>query len=430
MNSDLAFITNEENKNLSERFRVLIKDTRFFDVLVGYFYTSGFHALYKSLENTEKIRILVGINTNKQTVELIQKAKIEQTTFPFSHTEVKEQIAVSVTKEIEEAEDNPNVEEGILKFIEWLKSGKLEVRAYPTENIHAKLYIMTFVEGDRDVGRVITGSSNFTQAGLSDNFEFNVELKTRADYEFALQKFNELWKDAVDVGERHIDIIQIKTWLNNTITPYELYLKFLYEYFKDELSQADEVFLKYLPQEFKKLEYQEQAVLNAKKILLEYGGVFISDVVGLGKTYISAMLAGQLDGRTLVIAPPVLLERSNPGSWTNVFSDFRVPADFESLGKLDDLINRGTEKYTNIIIDEAHRFRTETTVTYEKLAEICRGKRVVLVTATPYNNAPKDILSLLKLFQKAKKSTIPNLPDLEGFLMDWIKTWRKLTGRK
>ncbi len=50
-------------------------------------------------------------------------------------------------------------------------------------------------------------------------------------------------------------------------------------------------------EKFKKLEYQEQAVLNARKILLEYGGVFISDVVGLGKTYISAMLAGQLEGR-------------------------------------------------------------------------------------------------------------------------------------
>ncbi|MBC8392726.1 MAG: helicase, partial [Deltaproteobacteria bacterium] len=67
------------------------------------------------------------------------------------------------------------------------------------------------------------------------------------------------------------------------------------------------------------------------------------------------------------------------------------------------------------IIDEAHRFRTETTITYEKLAEICRGKRIILVTATPYNNTPKDILSLLKLFQKAKKSTIPNLPDLDAF---------------
>lgn len=431
MHSDLTFITNEDNRNLAERFRVLIQDTRLFDVLVGYFYTSGFYAIYKSLENTEKIRILIGISTNKQAIELIQKAKSNhQRPLPYSHAEVKEQFEQSVTEEVENSEDIPEVERGILTFIEWLKNGKLEIRAYPTENIHAKLYLMTFAEGDRDTGRVITGSSNFTQSGLVDNLEFNVELKNRADYEFALQKFNELWKDAVDVRDRYIATIQIKTWLNNTITPYELYLKFLYEYFKDELSQTDEVFLKYLPQNFKKLEYQEQAVLNARKILLEYGGVFISDVVGLGKTYISAMLASQLDGRTLVIAPPVLLERSNPGSWTNVFSDFRVPADFESLGKLDDLIDRGTEKYANIIIDEAHRFRTETTVTYEKLAEICRGKRIVLVTATPYNNAPKDILSLLKLFQKAKKSTIPSLPDIEGFFHGLDKKLKKLDRQK
>ncbi len=257
---------------------------------------------------------------------------------------------------------------------------------------------MTFAEGDRDTGRVITGSSNFTQSGLVDNLELNVELKNRSDYEFALDKFNDLWQNSVDVSEKYVDTIKNKTWLNNEITPYELYLKFLYEYFKDELGQTDELLLKYLPEEFKKLEYQEQAVLNAKKILEEYGGVFISDVVGLGKTYISAMLAGQLDGRTLVIAPPVLLEKSNPGSWPNVFDDFRVHAHFESIGKLDHLLKSGVEKYQNIIIDEAHRFRTETNITYEKLSEICRGKRIVLVTATPYNNTPKDILSQIKLF--------------------------------
>ena len=90
-------------------------------------------------------------------------------------------------------------EEGVNKFIEWVNEGKLEIRAYPSQNIHAKLYIMTFKEGDRDIGRVITGSSNFTRAGLIDNLEFNVELKNRRDYEFALKKFEELWKDAVNV---------------------------------------------------------------------------------------------------------------------------------------------------------------------------------------------------------------------------------------
>jgi len=431
ISSDLTFITNEKGQNLKQRFEVLIKDTKFIDCLVGYFYGSGFHAIYKSLDKTTRIRILIGISTNPQIYELIQKAgSVGQTTMQFSSAETKERLGENIEKEMEDVEDSEQVEDGISRFIEWIQSGKLQIRAYPSEKIHAKVYIMTFGEGDRDKGRVITGSSNFTQAGLIDNLEFNVELKNRADYDFALTKFNELWDDAVDVSEKYVETIQTKTWINDTITPYDLYLKFLYEYFKEDLSQHDEMLFKYLPAEFKQLEYQEQAVLNAKKILEQYGGVFISDVVGLGKTYISAMLAGQIDGRTLVIAPPVLLDKTNPGSWRNIFSDFRVHADFESVGKLDALIKNGTEKYRNIIIDEAHRFRTEDTATYEKLAEICRGKRVMLVTATPYNNSPKDILSQIKLFQKSRKSTIPNLLDLEQFFAGLERKLKKLDRQK
>lgn len=413
MVSDLTFITNEESRTLKDRFEVLIRDSRFFDCLVGFFYSSGFHAIYKSLENTEKIRILIGISTSRSTFDLIKKA--EQQALHFSHSETKQIFEDLVEKELVNSEDNRKVESGINKFVEWLVSKKLEIRAYPSQDIHAKLYIMTFTRGDRDIGRVITGSSNFTKAGLIENLEFNVELKNPSDYNFAINKFEGLWRDSVDVSEKYIKTIENKTWLNNNIAPYELYLKFLYEYFKDELGHADEMRLRYLPQEFKKLEYQEQAVLNAKKILEEYGGVFISDVVGLGKTYVAAMLAGHLDGRTLVIAPPVLLEKTNPGSWPNVFDDFRIPAVFESVGKLEAIIERGIERFKNVIIDEAHRFRTETNITYEMLAEICRGKRIILVTATPYNNTPSDILSQIKLFQKGKNSTIPNLPNLEGF---------------
>ncbi len=425
--SDLTFITNENNQNLLERFKVLIKDTELFDVLVGYFYTSGFHTLYRSLESTKKIRILIGISTNKETVDIIsQVEKSKQFEMQFSHAETKKHFSSLLISEMENSQDSQTVEEGIVKFVDWLRNGKLEIKAYPTENLHAKLYIMSFPEGDRDAGRVITGSSNFTKSGLVDNLEFNVELKNRADYEFAKNKFNELWENAVDVKDKYLETIREKTWLNDSITPYELYLKFLYEYFKDELHQMDEVLFKYIPQGFKELEYQEQAVLNAKKILNEYGGVFVSDVVGLGKTYVSALLASQLNGRILVIAPPILLDETNPGSWKNVFSDFKVAADFESLGKLDRLISQGTEKYKNIFIDEAHRFRTESNTTYEKLARICRGKRVILVTATPLNNTPWDILSQIKLFQNAKKSTIPNVSNLEGFFKDLERKIKKL----
>lgn len=87
MTDDLTFITNEENQCLRDRFVTLIKDTRFFDCLVGYFYTSGFSSLYKSLEGTEKIRILIGISTNKKTFDLIQQSKMDQF---FSHRDIKE----------------------------------------------------------------------------------------------------------------------------------------------------------------------------------------------------------------------------------------------------------------------------------------------------------------------------------------------------
>lgn len=413
--SDLTFITNEEGQSLQIRFEQLIKDSRFFDCLVGYFYISGFHSIYKSLDNTEKIRILIGIGTSQQTYDLIQEARQDN----LSHYETKAITSKMVEDELAESEDRPEIEEGVQKFIEWLKSKKIEIRAYPSRDIHAKLYIMTFNEGDRDVGRVITGSSNFTQAGLKDNLEFNVELKNRADYEFAKQKFEELWKNAVDVSEKFVQTINENTWLNENITPYELYLKLLYEYFKDELSITNELKEKYLPENFRKFEYQEQAVINAKRILEEYGGVFLSDVVGLGKTYMGAMLASELDGRTMVIAPPALLNRNNPGSWPNVFADFRVSAQFFSIGLLDEAINEQKRiKYKNIIIDESHRFRNESTHSYAALAEICRGKRVILVSATPYNNSPADILSQIKLFQNPRRSSIPGVSDLESFFLN------------
>ncbi len=427
--SDLTFITNEKGENLLERFKVLIKDTEFFDVIVGYFYTSGFHAIYKSLEKTKKIRILIGINTNRQALDLIER--VRQQELQFSHSEAKEHFSNLLVREMEGAEDSKKVEEGVAKFLEWLQSGKLEIKAYPTENIHAKLYIMSFLEGDRDIGRVITGSSNFTHSGLVDNLEFNAELKTRADYEFAKKKFEDLWEDAVDVSEKYVETVNNRTWFNNTISPYELYLKFLYEYFKEKinLDQAS-IYRKYLPEEFLNLEYQTEAIKDAKSKLDAYGGVFISDVVGLGKTYISAMLAQQLDGRSLVLAPPVLLDKNNPGSWRNVFFDFKVSAEFESIGKLDTIIKRGTDKYENVFIDEAHRFRSESNETYEKLAQICRGKRVILVTATPLNNTPKDILSQIKLFQKSRNSTIPAVRDLESFFSGLDRKIKKLDRKR
>ena len=426
MSSDLTFITNESGKSLRDRFSVLLgDDTRLFDCLVGYFFISGFHKLHPALTKTEKIRILIGIQTDRTTYELLQTAKAQQELVLESHALVRERVPGEILGELQNSTDSADIEDGVLRFVEWIKTGKLEVRAYPSERIHAKVYIMTFHEGDRDKGRVITGSSNFTNAGLQDNLEFNVELKNRSDYEFALQKFNELWATSVDVTKDYVTTIEVRSPFAQ-FTPYELYLKFLYEYFRGTLNLPEELEEAYLPTDFKKLKYQEDAVLNAAKVLDDYGGVFLADVVGLGKTFMSALLARHLDGRSLVIAPPHLLDRHNPGSWWNVFREFGVRGfHCESIGKLESLIDEDLTRYKYVFIDESHRFRTEDTQSYELLAQICSGKKVILVSATPLNNSPQDILSQIKLFQPAKNSSIPGVRNLEAF---FAGLRRKLSG--
>jgi hypothetical protein len=288
VSSDLTFLTNEPGNSLRERMAALLAPSRLFDCLVGYFYISGFFKLYPSLEKTEKIRVLVGLQTDRATLDLVEQARAQAKLDLVSHAEAKEGVPTDILQELEKAPDTAEVELGIRTFIEWVRSGKLEIKAYPSAKLHAKLYIVTFVDGHIDKGRVITGSSNFTQAGLQDNLEFNVELKNRSDYEFSLQKFTELWADAVDLNKTYIETVEEKSHYAQ-FTPYELYLKLLYEYFKDELNRPAELEDVYLPGGFKKLKYQEEAVLSAKRIVEEYGGVFLSDVVGLGKTYMSAL---------------------------------------------------------------------------------------------------------------------------------------------
>jgi len=76
--SDLTFITNEPGKTLRDRFGVLLRDdTRYFHCLVGYFFISGFYRLYPALEKVEKVRILVGLQTDRRAYELIQRAKVQ-----------------------------------------------------------------------------------------------------------------------------------------------------------------------------------------------------------------------------------------------------------------------------------------------------------------------------------------------------------------
>ncbi|MBQ7418176.1 MAG: helicase, partial [Acidaminococcaceae bacterium] len=407
MVNDLKFFTNEPERDLYSRFSTILKNnTQFFDVLVGYFRTSGFFKLYPAMEAIEKIRILVGLNVDKYTVDIIDQA--EQLTIK----EAKEKFSNSVENEFEQSETTSDIEKGVLQFIEWLKSGKLEMRMYVKAPIHAKVYIMRKDPDKCDYyGSIITGSSNFSEAGLKNNLEFNVELKDSPDVRFALERFEDLWKDGIPIQDAYIEAVEQRTWLRNDITPYEIYLKTLYEFFREEINADKDVLASnLLPEGHMRLQYQIDAVVQAKKILQAYNGVFISDVVGLGKTYICAMLAKSLGkGKKLVICPPVLVSY-----WEEVLLEFDVAAKVVSLGKLDSIIQANID-YEYVFVDEAHRFRNAGTDSFSKLHEICYGKKVVLISATPINNYTSDIENQIYLFQPKHNSNIVGVKNLEGF---------------
>jgi superfamily II DNA/RNA helicase len=413
--NDLTFFTNEPDRNLYQRFcRILQSNTQYFDVLVGYFRTSGFFRLYKAMKQTEKIRILVGLNVDRNTLEIINASDDEMSLESLSSKEVKTHFSQKLQNEFTDSDDCYELETSVQTFIEWLKSGKIEMRIYTELPIHAKVYILrkNLVLVPDTYGSVITGSSNFSEAGLNQNLEFNVELKDSRDIKFALEKFEEIWAKSIDLKNIYIKTVTEHTWIKGDITPYELYLKTLYEFFEEEINDdKQELDNKLVPDGYMYLEYQREAVIQARKNLEQYGGTFISDVVGLGKTYICAMLAKQLHGkRKLIICPPVLVEY-----WQHVLYEFDVQADIRSLGKLDQIRKDG-KYYDYVFIDEAHRFRNQDTESFKLLHEICYDKKVVLISATPINNYSSDIANQIYLFQSKHNSTIiPGIRNLEGF---------------
>ena len=99
-----------------------------------------------------------------------------------------------------------------------------------------------------------------------------MELKDSADVRFALKRFEELWKNGIPIQDAYIDAVEKKTWLRNDITPYEIYLKTLYEFFREEINaDKDELAKNILPEGHLRLQYQLDAVVQAKKILQEIG---------------------------------------------------------------------------------------------------------------------------------------------------------------
>jgi superfamily II DNA or RNA helicase/HKD family nuclease len=419
------FITNSGAQHLNVRLIELIKKSKELKFLVGFFYFSGLKELYEGLKNNPDVilKILVGLNVDRTNYGLIEYGEGSKN---LSDDERVYQFFKSIKNSINtEHFDNKEFYEQVKFFLELINSDRLIIRKTYEPN-HAKLYIFKLTEGQVGRNRLfITGSSNLTGAGISEQHEFNVEI---SDYGFedAEQYFDELWGKASFVTEhevikaRLVDLLKKETLIKE-ITPFEAYAFVLNAYLdtfkgKDTGQRLTEIFYEngYIP-----YNYQLDAISQALSIIEQNNGVIIADVVGLGKTVIACATAFELKKRGIVIAPPGIIgDKGKKSGWRKYLEDFHLTNlgwEAYSSGDLEtvlDVVSKARD-IDVVIVDEVHRFRNQDTEDYELLKNICRGRTVILLTATPFNNRPTDIFSLLKLFIFPKKSSITLGDDLE-----------------
>lgn len=440
------FFNNGLGNTLFDKLKGIASEMATFDrflAVVGFFRSSGYFKLRKELGDISEIKILVGINIddifrkhNKALLMLADEDKAKE----IYHNSFKEDIV--------NAQYSPEVEEGILQMCEDLASGRLQMRIHATKNLHAKFYLcLPQNHSEHSDGWVIMGSSNISDAGLGikqpPQYELNVALKDFDDVKYCSDEFWTLWKEAIPLSASDIDHYRQKTYLGYQPTPYELYIKVLIDTFGD---QVEDDFSIQLPDGVKDLKYQKDAVIQGYQMLMQHNGLFLADVVGLGKTMIATMIAKRFveaNGKNtniLIIYPPALED-----NWKNTFKLFGIykKAQFITNGSLSKILEgrnqyKDKEEFDLIIVDEAHGFRSDSSGKYDELQKICKSpranwgllkssqKKVMLLSATPLNNRPDDLQNQLLLFQNSQSCTIDGVPNLKAFFAPLIHDYKKL----
>ena len=438
------FFTNDGENTLLNKFKGVFehnKDIEYFDALVGYFRASGYFRIREYLNDVPKIRILVGIDVDK----IVAKYNAKGLLFQGDANQTLIEFLNDAKDDIQSAKYSKDVEEGILQFIEDISTKKIEIKAHPSRKLHAKIYIFRPDKwNEHNQGKVITGSSNLSDSGLggfeASNYEFNVILESYDDVAFASNEFEKLWAEGIVILPVEISRVKLETYLNDSFTPFEVYMKFLIEYFGRSV-EFDPNSVTDLPEGFKRLSYQVDAVNQGYELLKRHNGFFLADVVGLGKTVVGTLVAKKFFysngfpthiSTILVIVPPALKD-----NWVDTLDKFEIK-NYEiitngSLHKVKD-----PEKYDLVIVDEAHKFRNDTAEAYNELQKLCKtktkqvlkdgtraDKKVMLITATPLNNRPSDIANQIYLFQDAKDSTL-EIANLQHFFRRKIDDYKKL----
>jgi SNF2 family DNA or RNA helicase len=445
----IPYVIDNQTHRLADVLNELLShfQSRSLDIATAYFTVSGFQLIREGLQGIGSLRLLLG--AEPKTGEHIGLRPDAQ------------EIPRQLVRDLEQAPFSEETLRLVEDLIAFLRRDSVEVRLVEKGFLHAKCYL---IYGDKPSGQRIlfdrfqpligiVGSSNFTGPGLTSNRELNLAHRVLLEEDEAVDTdagamvrflsdarasnriternrrllksevgaraitqlvtwFDRAWEDARPFGNDLIDLLDASKFGQKEYTPYQVYMKALYEYFRDDLETEPEQTVR---SAVELAEFQEDAVKRARKILSRYDGVMIADSVGLGKTWIGKKLledyAYHMREKALVICPASLRQM-----WTDELGGATIAATIVSQEELGQIPCPAVEQHGDadvILIDESHNFRNSATQRYDNLERLVsmnggRGrdgqrKKMILVTATPINNDLLDLYQQINLFTRGDR---------------------------
>lgn len=355
------------------------------DIATAFFNIKAYELIKEEIKGLKYFRLLLG-----KSPELNEKITLG------------ERLLNDIKEEVEGFNLERSQNELVRDLINFLKKKNVEIRIYTKDFLHGKAYIFDNL--------VVVGSSNFTRAGLTSNIELNVvSLEAEAEY-IRKRWFDKFWDQASDFKEELIKILEESRFGSNEYSPYQIFIKTLYELQKEDLKfDEDEEKLKegYIKTRVNLAEFQEDAVRRVFSRLKKYSAVLVADSVGLGKTWIAKKVIeefGFYKRRNFLIVCPAQIR----GMWTKEIKDLRLSENILSQEALamDDFKKKATKvcggslkEVSLVVVDESHNFRNPLSNRWENLFNLLEEIRkenqkkpyVLFLTATPINNTLWDL---------------------------------------
>lgn len=420
-------ILNSSQSLISQIKRDLLR-SQSADLAVSQFFLPGLSWLLEELNGLNGVRLLIGSNAERRdTAEIldrqarlapaVQAQEAERFASPSEMRRRVAGVAESIRRAISSMAQTEEDAKTIAALLRLLENGTLDARAYVRERLDNNLLLTQFTDGR---GAAVYGSSNLLLPELHGATSMNLRFDETEDRSTFVQQYQQWWSEAQPFKEKLTRELR-DSWAMQPTTPYLLYLLVLYRLVADRLQVSDIEpegdYLKGFPP---LADFQQVAVQQALTILRQHNGVFVADVVGLGKTYIGTALLKKLaqqGQRATIFCPPALVPM-----WEDFNEMYGLAAIVVSTGKLlrENGVNLKEPRFQTtdqqiVLIDESHRFRNRDTERYRLLHEYTQNRRCILLTATPYSLRPYDIYAQIRLFADDNLDLGLNPPRLNEF---------------